>query len=68
MTQVRLEPAAPRSRVKHSTTELLHSLFTNSEDLDEMPQNAAFHQGLHYLLVKKNLQTKNTIFKKKIIT
>ena len=23
---------------------------TNSEDPDEMQQNAAFHQGLHYLL------------------
>ena len=21
--------------------------FTNSEDLDEMPHNVAFHQGLH---------------------
>ena len=26
MTPVRLEPAAPRSRVKHSTNESLHSL------------------------------------------
>ena len=26
MTSVRLEPAAPQSRVKHSTTEPLHSL------------------------------------------
>ena len=26
MTPVRLKPAAPRSRVKHSTTEPLHSL------------------------------------------
>ena len=26
MTQVRLEPAAPRSRVKHSTTESLRSI------------------------------------------
>ena len=25
----------------------------NSEDLDEMLQNAAFHQGLHCLLRKK---------------
>ena len=24
--------------------------FTNSEDQDEMPQNAAFHQGQHCLL------------------
>ena len=28
-TPVRLEPAAPRSRVKHSTTEPLHSLLTD---------------------------------------
>ena len=27
--------------------------FTNSEDPDEMPHNAAFHQGLHCLLMKK---------------
>ena len=32
--------------------------FTNSEDLDEMPHNAAFHRGLHSLL------SDNTIFKK----
>ena len=25
-------------------------IFANSEDPDEMPQNVAFHQGLHYLL------------------
>ena len=31
MTQVRLEPAASRSRVKHSTTESLCSLFHNEE-------------------------------------
>ena len=36
--------------------------FTNSEDPDEMPHNAAFLQGLHCLyLGKKSLQTKNTI-------
>ena len=28
----------------------LTGTFTNSEDLDEMPHNAAFHQGLHCLL------------------
>ena len=31
MTPVRLEPAALRSRVKHSTTEPLHSLNYNHE-------------------------------------
>ena len=25
-------------------------LLTNSEDTDEMPDNVAFHQGLHYFL------------------
>ena len=37
-------------------------IFTNSEDPDEMPHNAAFHQGLHVLFGKKDLQTKNAIF------
>ena len=33
--------------------------FINSEDLDEMPHYAAFHQGLYCLLLgKKDLQTK----------
>ena len=27
--------------------------FTNSEDPDEMPHNAAFHQGLHFLPIPK---------------
>ena len=50
MTPVRLEAAAPRSRVKHSTSELLrsHPVYTSdslmrilafSEDLDEMPHD-----------------------------
>ena len=29
----------------------------NSEDPDEMQQNAAFNQGLHYLLRSKQLKT-----------
>ena len=29
--------------------------FTNSEDPDEMPHNAALYQGLHCLLKQKNL-------------
>ena len=33
------------------------SIFANSEDLDEMQHNAAFHQGLH-CKGKNNLQTK----------
>ena len=65
MTPVRLEPTAPRSRVKHSTTEPLHSLqfpndiaflslrvlfvLANRVDPAEMPQYVGFHQGLHCL-------------------
>ena len=30
---------------------------TNSEDLDEMPNNAAFHHGLHCLLRKQSKRT-----------
>ena len=38
--------------------------FINSEDPDEMPHYAAFHQGLYCLLGKKDLQTKkNTTLK-----
>ena len=37
------------------------SMFANSEDPDEMPHNAAFHQGLHCLFVKVK-----TIFRQKI--
>ena len=34
------------------------STLTNSEDPDEMPHNATFHQGLHCLLLRyKDLQT-----------
>ena len=33
--------------------------FINSEDPDEMPHYAAFHQGLYCLLGIKDLQTKN---------
>ena len=29
------------------------STFANSEDPDEMQHNAAFHQGLHFLLKSK---------------
>ena len=39
--------------------------FTNSEDPDEMPHNAAFHKGLHCLVRKKtDLLTKITFFLK----
>ena len=34
--------------------------FINSEDPDEMPHYAEFHQGLSCLLGKKDLQTKKT--------
>ena len=38
----RLEPAAPLSRVKHSTNEPLPSLFANSEDPYEMQDYANY--------------------------
>ena len=40
--------------------------FINSEDPDEMPHYAAFHQGLYCLLCKKDLQTKKTLLLKTI--
>ena len=40
--------------------------FINSEDSDEMPHYAAFHQGLYCLLGKKDLQTKKTLLLKTI--
>ena len=46
--------------------------FINSEDPEEMPHYAAFHQGLYCFLGKKDLQTKtkqtNTTFKNYILT
>ena len=39
--------------------------FTNSKDPDEMPHNAASHQGLHlFVKVKKIFRQKNTFFLK----
>ena len=35
---------------------------TNSEDPDEMQHNAAFHQGLHYLLRQKSMRKKIQFF------
>ena len=32
--------------------------FINSEDTDEMPHNAAFHQGLMFVKVKKIFRQK----------
>ena len=34
--------------------------FANSEDPDEMPQNTAFHQGLHCLLRHKDNGSKQS--------
>ena len=39
----------------------MHTL-ENSEDPDEMPNNAEFHQGLHWLLRKKHSSDRNTNF------
>ena len=40
--------------------------FINSEDPDEMPHYAAFHQGLYCLLGKKDLHTIKTLLLKTI--
>ena len=40
------------------TENLLISTSANSEDPDEMPHNAAFHQGLHCLLRLKQFSEK----------
>ena len=34
------------------------SILANCEDLGEVPQNAAFHQGLHFLLRQKRSSVK----------
>ena len=34
----------------------------SSEDLDEMPNNAAFHQGMHCLLKQKQSSVKEIHF------
>ena len=38
------------------------STFENSEDPDEMQHNAAFHQGLHFVKVKRDFRKKSSIF------
>ena len=44
----------------------MHILFvittTDREDLDKMPHNVAFHQGLHCLLRQNDLKGKNCNF------
>ena len=40
----------------------------NCEDPDEMPHNAAFHQGLHCLLRQKQSSEKENIYFSEIIT
>ena len=40
--------------------------FINSEDPDEMPHYAAFHQGLYCLLGKKIFRQKTTLLLKTI--
>ena len=37
--------------------------FANSEDTDEMPQNAAFHKDLHCLLRQRQTSEKYNIFR-----
>ena len=42
--------------------------FANSEDPDEMPQNAAFYQGLHCLLRQKRSSEKEKYNQLEVIT
>ena len=43
-------------------------IFASSEDPDEMPHNAAFHQGLHCLLKQKQSSEKEIQYHLEIIT
>ena len=43
-------------------------IFSSSEDPDEMPHNAAFHQGLHCLLKQKLSSEKEKQYHLEIIT
>ena len=58
MTLVRLEPAAPRSRVKHSTTELPRPSLSNSYTMGCPPVRVdnprALASGLTYVQVDKH--------------
>ena len=44
------------------------STLANSEDLEEMPYNAVFHQDLHCLLRQKQFSEKEVKFYLKFIT
>ena len=44
------------------TRNLQTSTLANSEDPDEMPHHAAFHQGLHCLLLQSQSSETYTIF------
>ena len=46
----------------------LYCTLTNSEDPDEMPQNVAFHQGLHFLLGSKQSSGRETHHNLRILT
>ena len=41
------------------TKETHNRYFTNSEELDEMPHNAAFHQRLQFVKVKRSFFCNN---------
>ena len=58
MTSVRLRPAAPRSRVKHSTTEPLCSLLRIMGKRLDMSFNPSKCQVLHITRTKCPIQTK----------
>ena len=54
-------PGGRGSRPPIALSGSAHAL-ANSEDPDEMPHKAAFHQGLHYMLRQKNPTGRYTSF------
>ena len=60
VARVRLEPATPRSRVKHSTTEPLRSHYVR---LLAVSENAHFSRTTLYILIKFCMHTHVNIVK-----
>ena len=60
--------ASAHLNLLHIVLNVCCDMVTNSEDPDEMPWNAEFHQGLHCLLRQKQSSEKEMQFYFKIIT
>ena len=57
-----------REEISYMLTLCRLNTLANSENTDEMPHKAAFHQGLHCCLDKIDLQRKNKQYILEIIT